>query len=54
MVAEIDLKSNECGFPECRHYEQGTCNSKEHRKECIDIALSVLCIDEVIDERDDG
>lgn len=48
MTVEIDLKSNKCNFPECRHYEQGECCDKKSRKDCLDIALAVLCLNEDI------
>ena len=54
MMVEIDLQSNKCRFPECRHYNNGICESNKHRNECMDIALAVLSIDEVADERTSG
>nr|DAI88273.1 MAG TPA: hypothetical protein [Caudoviricetes sp.] len=45
MKVDIDLQSNKCNFPECQEYEDGVCTSEEHRKDCLDIALAVLCLD---------
>ena len=52
MQIKIDLKGNNCHFEQCRHYEDGKCLSDEARKDCLDIALAVLCInDEVANEK---
>ena len=48
MTVEIDVKSNRCNFPECRHYVNGECTSEEHRKDCLEIAIAVLCLDKEI------
>ena len=43
-MVEIDYKSNRCNFPECIHYESGICADMKARKDCLDIALAVLCL----------
>ena len=44
MKIEIDLKSDKCNYPECRNYNDGICYDMEARKDCLDIALAVLCL----------
>lgn len=45
MLKEIDVKSDNCNYEFCRHYENGKCQDADARKECLEIATSVLCID---------
>lgn len=45
LKAEIDLKSNKCNFTQCRYYEDGICASGVARRECLEIAFDVLCLD---------
>lgn len=40
-----NIKSNKCQFEQCRNYEDGYCLNDEDRKNCIEIATAVLCID---------
>lgn len=45
-----NIKSNNCNFEFCRNYEDGKCLNAEDRKNCLEIAMAVLCINE--DESD--
>lgn len=49
MRVDIDIKNNKCRFEQCRHFSDGECLSDEARKDCIDIALAVLCLDKEVD-----
>lgn len=44
-LAVIDTETDRCNFPFCRFHVDGICHSEEHRKDCLDIALAVLCLD---------
>lgn len=41
-----NIKSDNCRFEQCRNYEDGKCLNEDDRKNCLEIALAVLCIDE--------
>lgn len=45
MLGKIDLKSNNCNFEQCQNYEDGKCLNKDDRRNCLEIAMAVLCID---------
>lgn len=48
---DIDIKSNKCDFEQCVNYYEGICLNKQARKDCVEIATAVLCINqEVTDE----
>ena len=46
MQEKINLKSNNCHYPECIHYEEGKCLDDDARKNCLEFALAVLCLNE--------
>ena len=51
MLVNIDIKSNKCNFEQCRYFDAGVCLNDEARKDCVEIATAVLCInDEVTNE----
>jgi len=50
---EINLRENKCHFEQCVHYADGECQSEDARKNCLDIALAVLCCEESYDEGQD-
>lgn len=55
MQIEVDLKRNNCHYEQCRHYEDGMCLNDKARRDCLDIALAVLCIEDKFDvEREIG
>ena len=37
--------ATECHFKNCIHHADGYCHSEEHRKDCLEIALGILCMD---------
>lgn len=41
-----NIKNNNCRFEFCRNYEDGKCLNETDRKNCLDIAMAVLCINE--------
>lgn len=41
---ETDLTKNNCNFHNCRHYRSGKCMNNTARKDCLEIALAVLCV----------
>lgn len=43
---EINLRENKCRFEQCVHYEDGECLNDAARKNCLDIALAVLCCED--------
>lgn len=48
---DIDIKNNKCDFENCVHHHDGICINNQARKDCLEIALAVLCINqEVTDE----
>ncbi len=53
MIIETDLKSNECHFENCIHFEDRMCRDRESREYCIEIALAVLCADDT-EKSDNG
>lgn len=38
---------NDCKLTTCRYNKDGKCTNEEKRKECVDVAKSVLCIKDV-------
>ena len=50
LNVKVDLNDKHCNFVNCVHYENGVCRNKESRKDCVEIAMAVLCINE--DESD--
>jgi len=46
MKVEIDTEKMKCNFKECQHYEDGVCQDSKSRKDCVEIAIAVLCIKE--------
>lgn len=40
----IDTADNKCQYENCVNYDDGICLSEESRKDCLEIALAVLCI----------
>lgn len=51
MRVDIDIKNNRCDFEQCVHHYDGICINNQARKDCLEIALAVLCINkEVTDE----
>lgn len=42
----IDIKSNKCNYPQCIHYESGRCLNLIERRNCMEIALAVFCLNE--------
>lgn len=51
MQVDIDIAKNNCHFEQCRHYLDGECQNNEARKDCIEIAVSVLCIEDILDDK---
>lgn len=45
MLFKIEINDNKCHFEQCRHYEAGECLSEEARRDCLEIASAVLCLD---------
>lgn len=43
MHIDTDLTKNNCNFPHCRYYLNGKCLNDNRRKDCLEIALAVLC-----------
>lgn len=50
MLVNININDNKCNYVECVHYLDGECQDDAARKDCIDIAKGVLCIEEVNNE----
>lgn len=50
---EINLRENKCHFEQCIHYVDGECQSDDARKNCLEIALAVLCCEDSYDEGQD-
>lgn len=46
MLKDVNLETNRCRFEQCINYEDGKCLNEDDRKNCLEIALAVLCIDE--------
>lgn len=44
VQVNIDENSNKCQFEQCINYEDGYCLNDKDRKNCIEIATAVLCI----------
>lgn len=42
MQIETDISKPDCQFKECRYWRDGKCINDDARKECIEVALSVL------------
>lgn len=42
--------NKKCNLASCRYNKDGKCTNEEKRKECIDVAKSVLCIKDVEDK----
>lgn len=40
----IDTADNKCQYENCVNFDNGVCLSEESRKDCIEIALAVFCI----------
>lgn len=43
------IKNNEtdkCNMTSCRHNIDGKCENKDERKECVEILIKVLCLEE--------
>lgn len=38
--------SSNCNLTTCRYNKDGKCTNEEKRKECVDVARKVLCLDE--------
>lgn len=36
---------NACNLKTCRYNQDGTCQNKEKRSECVDVSLKVICLD---------
>lgn len=51
MQIEVDVTKNDCNYEQCRYFAYGKCHSRRARKDCLEIALAVLCLNEVIDGR---
>lgn len=52
MRIKVDLKGNSCQFEQCVNYYEGICLNDQARKDCLDIALAVLCVNkEVANEK---
>jgi hypothetical protein len=34
-----------CNFKYCNYHVDGYCMSEEHRKDCLEIAIGVLCLE---------
>ena len=52
MLVDLNINNNKCQFEHCRHFENGECLDDKARKDCVDIAMAVLCIkDEVKNEQ---
>lgn len=52
MEINIDVKSNKCNFEYCRNHKDGECQDKKARKDCLEIALSVLCVNMGAEDED--
>lgn len=46
MQIETDITKNNCHFEQCRNYHEGKCLNGKARKDCLEIALAVLCATE--------
>ena len=42
MQIDVDITKPDCQYKECRYWRDGKCINDNARKECLDIALSVL------------
>lgn len=52
MLVNLNIKNNKCQFEQCRHFDNGNCLDDKARKDCVDIAIAVLCVkDEVENEQ---
>lgn len=45
MLVDVSIGEDRCNYEFCRHFENGKCRSADARKECLEIAIAVLCID---------
>jgi hypothetical protein len=45
---DINIKSNKCDFEQCVNHYEGICLNKQARKDCVDIAIAVLCLDKEV------
>lgn len=46
MLIEIDTTKNDCRYEYCKHYDEGKCLDDNARKDCLEIAMAVLCVSE--------
>lgn len=37
---------NECHLASCRYNRNGICQNEDKRKECVDVSMSVLCLED--------
>ena len=37
---------NNCNLTTCRYNKDGKCTNQEKRKECVDVSMKVLCLEE--------
>lgn len=48
--AKTDLRCttmrNECHMASCRYNRNGICQNEDKRKECVDVSMSVLCLED--------
>ena len=42
-MIEANVTKNDCQFEQCRHYNEGKCLNGKARKDCLEIAMAVLC-----------
>jgi hypothetical protein len=44
MRINLEIPKDDCDFEFCRYFEDGKCLSESARKDCLEIALAVLCV----------
>ena len=45
MQVNVNIGSNRCDYEFCIFFDEGRCRNKEARRECLEIATAVLCIE---------
>lgn len=36
---------NKCNLASCRYNQNGICQNEDKRKECVEVAMAVLCLE---------
>lgn len=44
------LSFNSCNLTTCRYNQDGQCTNKHARKECVELCVKVLCLEDVENE----